>query len=72
MENSFVIYAVNINSYYCLSSNNEEKKIVSLSTIINGDVNVKCYDSNDIVTNYFWTTSQNKFSSLYPLNVHKE
>ena len=63
----------NINYYYYLSSNNKNKNtIVSLRTMINLYVNVKCYDSNDIVLSSLWKFSQNKFILLSPLHVTTE
>ena len=43
--------------------------IVSLQTIINGYVNVKFYDSNDVVPLSLRKTPQNDFNSLTPLHI---
>ena len=36
-------------NYYISSTNESNNKIVSLRTCINGNVNAKFYDSNDVV-----------------------
>ena len=53
---------ININSHYSVSSKNEKNIIVSLKTINNGDLHVRCYNSNDTVKSYLQTVPQNGFS----------
>ena len=60
---------ININSHYSVSSKNEKNIIVSLQTIKNGDLHVRCYDSNDTVKYFLQTVPQNGFSRLYTLNL---
>ena len=55
--------------YYASPENKPNNTIASLRTIINGNVNVKFYDSNDVVPSSLRNFSQNDFSSLTPIHV---
>ena len=66
-------WSITINSNYYVSSSNKAKiNIVSLRKIINGNINMKFYYSNDIVPYYLMKISQNNFSSLTSLHVPTE
>ena len=58
--------------YYVSPENKSNNTIVSLRKMINIDVNVKCYDYNDVVTSFLRTISHNDFISLIPLHVPVE
>ena len=63
---------ITINSHYYYSSKNESNNtIVSLRTIINSNVNVGYYDSNDIVISSLRTIEIIYFISLSPQHVPK-
>ena len=63
-------FPIIINYHYYASPENKPKNtIASLRTIINGNVNVKFYDSNDVVPSSLRNFSQNDFSSLTPIHV---
>ena len=59
-------------SLLCLTKIESNNTIVSLTKIINGNVNVICYDSKDAIPSCLRSISQKKISSLSPLNVSLE
>ena len=44
-------------------------KIVYLKTIINGNANIICYDSNDVVPKCLKSISFNDYNTLSPLHI---
>ena len=63
-------FPININYRYCvLQKNKSINTVVSLSIIINGNVNVICYDSKDVVQMCLRYISQNNYNTLSPLNI---
>ena len=66
-------FFININChYYYFQKNKSNNTIVSLRTIINGNVNVICYDSNVVVPSYLRCILQKCFSTFSPLYVPTE
>ena len=63
---------ININSHFSVLQKKTNNTSVSLNTIINGNVNVICYDSKDFVLPYLRSISQNDYSALPPLHVPTE
>ena len=59
-------------SLLCSSKNKSNNIIVSLGTIINGNVNVLCCDSDDVVSSYLRSISKQYFSSLILLHAPME
>ena len=67
---SNIYFPVNINSHYCgLQKNKFNNTIVSLRTVINVDVNVVCYDSNDFVPPYLISIPHNDYNYFSPLHI---
>ena len=65
-ENYF--FPININScYYVLQKIKSIKTIIFLRTIINGNVNVICYDSKDFLPTCLRSILQNDYNTLSPL-----
>ena len=63
-------FPININyRYYILQKTKSINTVVSLSIIINGNVNVICYDSKDFVQMCLRYISQNDYNTLSPLNI---
>ena len=61
---------INIKYHYYVSPKNKlNNTIVSLRSITNGNVHVKCYDSKDVVNPYLRNFSQNDSSLLIPLHA---
>ena len=61
---------VNINyHYFVLKIIKSINTIVSLRTIINGNVNVICHDSKDVVPPCLISISQNDYNTLSPLHI---
>ena len=66
-------FPININShYYVYPRTKSNDTIVSWSKIINGNVNVKCYDPNDVVPYYLRKFLHNDFISFITLNTLME
>ena len=64
------LFFVNINyRYYYSPKNKPINTLLSIITIINGNVNVIYYDSKYVVTYYLISVYHNYFSSLTPLHV---
>ena len=55
--------------FYVLQDQGINNTVLSLRTITNEEVDVKCYDSNGIVLCSLQIISQNYFNSLSPLDV---
>ena len=56
-------FPININSnHYVYPKNESNNTILSLKTIINGNVNLISYDSNDVVPSSLISISQKYFS----------
>ena len=63
-------FSTNINyNYYVSPKYKSNNTIVPLREIINENVNVKCYYSNDFLPYSLITISQKYFSSITPLNA---
>ena len=63
-------FSVNINDHcYVLQKNKPITFFSSIMTIINGNVNVICYDLKDIVLPSLQYMSQNYYNTLSPLNI---
>ena len=60
---------ININFHYYLQITKFINTIVSLRTIINGNVNVMCYDSKDVIPPCLRYISHNGYNTLLPLNI---
>ena len=57
-----------ISNYYVLQKINP-LNVFSLGKIINGNVNVVCYYSKDVLPPCLWYISQNDYNKLSPLNT---
>ena len=63
-------FPININNhYYVLQITESINTIFSLRKIINGNVNVICYDSRDVITPCLRSISNNYYNTLSPLNI---
>ena len=66
-------FLININShYYVLQKNKPNNTIISLKTIINGNVKVKCYELKDDVKSCLPSISQKYYITISPLLVPME
>ena len=65
-------FPININSYYYVLQKKTNKIIVSLRTIVNGNVNIICYDSKDVVPPCLSYISHNNYNNLSPLHNSTE
>ena len=66
-------FPINISShYYVYPKNKSNKTIVSMRKIINGNVNVKFYDSKEVVPSYLRPILHKYFSSLTLLHAPVE
>ena len=64
---------ITINFHYHVSSKTKSNNtVVSLRKSINGNVNVKCYDPNDVIPYSLKTISHNGLCLLTPLHVSTE
>ena len=64
------LFCININSrYYVLQKKIKIQTIVYIRKIINGDTNVVCYYSKDVLPYCLWSNSQNNYSKILPLHV---
>ena len=64
------LFPININyRYYFLQRSKSINIFFSLRTIINGNVNVICYDWKDVVTQCLRSISQNDYNTLSPLHI---
>ena len=63
-------FPININShYYVLQRTKSINIIFSLRKIINGNVNIICYDYKDVVTQCLRYISQNDYNNFSPLHI---
>ena len=63
-------FPINNNShYYILQTTKPIRKTVSLRIIINGNVNVICYNSKDFVPPCLRFISKNDYNMLSPLHI---
>ena len=63
-------FPININSrYYFLQKNKSDNTIVSLRTVINGNVNVICYDSKYFIPPCLQYILQNDYNILSPIHT---
>ena len=63
-------FPINLNyNYYVLQKTKSINIIVSLRKTINGNVNVICYDSKDVISPCLWYISNNDYNNLSPLHI---
>ena len=63
-------FPININYSYCVLQRTKYiNTIVSISKIINGNVNVIFYDSKDVLPLYLRSISQNYYNAFSPLHI---
>ena len=64
------LFSININShYYNLQKTKSISTIVSLMTIVNGNVNVICYYLKNFLPPCLWSISHNCYNTLSPLHT---
>ena len=68
-ERTYLFPTNKTSRYYVLQENKSNNQIVSLRTIINGNVNAICYDLKDIVPPYVRSISRYDYNTLSPLHT---
>ena len=68
-EGTYLVSIIINYQYYYLQKTKSINTIVSLRKIINGNVNVICYDWKDVVPQCLRSISQNDYNTLSPLHI---
>ena len=64
------LFPISINYHYYVLQKKSMKTIIIFRAIINGNVNVICYGSNDVVPQCLSFISYNDYNTLSPLHIH--
>ena len=73
LREGIYLFQIHMNShYYALQRTKSINTIIYLMTIVNGNVNVICYDLADVLPPCLRSLSQNDYNTLLTLHIPKK